>query len=226
MNPIIRKRLVQVFFLIVLQVGILFASAGSLTWPEGWAYIIIYIAFIGVNAVVLLPRSPDLVAERTHIGENTKGWDKLVSALTSISGLVMLLVGGLDERFGWTNAYSAVTQAAGAVVIIIGYGFFGWAMASNKFFAVTVRIQSERGHTVQTGGPYKMVRHPAYLGMILSSLGTPALLDSVPAFLPALILTALIIVRTALEDSTLKRELPGYTEFSAQTRYRLIPGIW
>ncbi len=226
MNPIIQKRFAQIFLLVILQAALLFAFAGKITWVAGWAYIAIYVAFIGMNAIVLLPRSPELVVERAQIGANTKGWDKIVSSLVGACGLAILVVAGLDERLGWTHAYTLPTQAAGALVIAIGYGFFGWAMASNKFFAVTVRIQSERGHTVQNGGPYQLVRHPAYLGMILYSLGTPALLDSVPAFLPALLLAVLMIVRTNLEDDTLKRELPGYAEFCQQTRYRLVPGIW
>jgi protein-S-isoprenylcysteine O-methyltransferase Ste14 len=100
------------------------------------------------------------------------------------------------------------------------------AMASNAYFAEGVRIQTERGHTVATGGPYRYVRHPGYTGAILAQLVTPCLLGSLWAWIPTLASAALYVVRTYLEDQTLQVELPGYPAYTQQTRYRLIPGVW
>jgi protein-S-isoprenylcysteine O-methyltransferase Ste14 len=75
-------------------------------------------------------------------------------------------------------------------------------------------------------GPYKIVRHPGYVGMGLSALAIPLILGSWWALIPGGIAAALIIIRTALEDKTLQAELPGYVEYTKQTRYRLIPGVW
>jgi protein-S-isoprenylcysteine O-methyltransferase Ste14 len=99
-------------------------------------------------------------------------------------------------------------------------------MASNRFFSSVVRIQTDRGHTVATGGPYRFVRHPGYVGMMVSALGTTILLGSLWAFIPATLLIGLIIFRTALEDRTLQNELEGYKEYAARVRYRLLPGVW
>jgi protein-S-isoprenylcysteine O-methyltransferase Ste14 len=96
----------------------------------------------------------------------------------------------------------------------------------NRFFSGTVRIQTERGHHVVTDGPYRFVRHPGYAGALLGFVLIPLLLDSVWAFIPAVLLIAITFVRTALEDATLQKELPGYAEYAQTTRYRLIPGIW
>ncbi len=98
-------------------------------------------------------------------------------------------------------------------------------MASNAFFAEGVRIQTERGHTVATGGPYCFVRHPGYSGAILSFVATPFLLGSWWALLPALAGSAPYVLRTALEDRTLRAELPGYEAYTQQTRYRLLPRV-
>ena len=112
------------------------------------------------------------------------------------------------------------------VGILLGYAFSSWALIENRFFAGTVRIQTERGHHVISGGPYRIVRHPGYAGAVLGYLLIPVLLDSAWAFVPAILLLIVMITRTALEDKTLQAELPGYKEFAQRTRYRLIPGIW
>jgi protein-S-isoprenylcysteine O-methyltransferase Ste14 len=108
----------------------------------------------------------------------------------------------------------------------VGYALFLWAMASNAFFAEGVRIQTDRGHTVSTGGPYRYVRHPAYTGAIISLVAAPLLLGSPWALIPAVAAAALYVARTYMEDKTLMEELPGYKEYARQTRYRLLPGVW
>ena len=104
--------------------------------------------------------------------------------------------------------------------------FVLWAMASNPFFAATVRIQSERGQEVVSAGPYRLVRHPGYLGALVYNLAIPLVLGSLWTFIPALFTIALLVVRTALEDRTLQAELPGYAAYTAAVRRRLIPGLW
>jgi protein-S-isoprenylcysteine O-methyltransferase Ste14 len=101
-----------------------------------------------------------------------------------------------------------------------------WAMAVNPFAETTVRIQTERGHTVVSSGPYRLVRHPMYAGAILMFLGTPLILGSMLALLLAIEVVLLFVGRTALEDRTLRRELLGYEAHAAWTRYRLLPGVW
>jgi len=109
---------------------------------------------------------------------------------------------------------------------MLGIVVLVWAMAANKFFSATVRIQEERGHTVATGGPYRYVRHPGYVGWLMLTLATPVVLGSRWALVPAGITVILTILRTALEDRTLHSELEGYREYAERVRYRLLPGIW
>lgn len=110
--------------------------------------------------------------------------------------------------------------------IVLGYGFSSWALVENRFFSGTVRIQTERGHHVVSIGPYRMMRHPGYAGGLLGYVFIPILLDSLWAFIPAILLAIVMVTRTALEDNILQAELPGYKEYAQQTRYRLLPGIW
>jgi protein-S-isoprenylcysteine O-methyltransferase Ste14 len=172
------------------------------------------------------PGSVELVKERSQIKENAKGWDKVIGLLFGLFGPGMLLVAGFDERWSWSLRLAVAVQVAAFVVVALGDVLFAWAMASNQFFSSVVRIQQDRGHTVQTGGPYRFVRHPGYLGTIVSALATPLALGSLWAFIPAGLLTALFVVRTALEDGTLRDELAGYEAYAQRTRYRLVPGVW
>jgi len=112
------------------------------------------------------------------------------------------------------------------VLFIPGAALFTWSMAVNPFFEKTVRIQTERGHRVIDTGPYHVVRHPGYVGFFGWSLSVPLLLGSWWAFLPAFAAAIGIVIRTALEDRTLRAELTGYEEYATRVRYRLIPGVW
>lgn len=219
----IAKRLVQVAAQFVLIGVILFGASGRLDWVWAWVYLAGYVGIILVNAFVM-PR--ELIAERGAAKQNVKTWDKWIAIGLTLFGLGMYVVAGLDERFGWSSDLALALHAAGLVGFLIGNLLFTWAMVSNKFFSTAVRIQSERGQTVATNGPYRFVRHPGYVGYIVSTLTTPLLLGSWWAFLPAVLLAGTMIVRTALEDNTLQQELEGYTEYTGRVRYRLVPGIW
>jgi len=112
------------------------------------------------------------------------------------------------------------------ILTILGHALVVWAMGANAFFSPLVRIQKERGHTVAIGGPYRLIRHPGYLGAIIFTVGIPLLLGSWWAIIPGLAADVLYILRTKLEDQTLVEELPGYQEYTQQTKYRLFPGVW
>jgi len=146
--------------------------------------------------------------------------------IVGIATLVRLIIAGLDQRYGWTSGIPLAAQIAALVVSALGYSLVVWATASNAFFSQIVRIQSERSHTVATGGPYRFVRHPAYVGTILTELAVPVLLASWWALIPGVLNAVLFVLRTALEDRTLQAELNGYADYACQVRYRLLPGIW
>jgi len=226
MTPAIRKRLVQIGFLVLIQAVILFASVWKWDWWNAWAYLGEYLAFLIFNVFVLLPHHKELAEERSRVGEGTKSWDKVIASIGAFGGLFILLLAGLDERFGWAGAIRLEVQIAAFVLLGLSYPLFTWAMVSNKFFAVTVRIQKERGHTVQTGGPYRFVRHPGYASLLVSYITIPIALGSLWACIPMALLVVNLFVRTALEDRTLQNELEGYKDYAARVRYRLLPGIW
>jgi protein-S-isoprenylcysteine O-methyltransferase Ste14 len=201
----------------------LFVASGRLDWVWAWAYLGVGVGIVAINALVL---PPELIAERGQIKEDTKSWDKVLGILLIISTLGTVIVTGLDKRFGWSLSLAVVVHLVALIFYALAQGLFTWAMASNKFFSGTVRIQKERGHTVASGGPYRYVRHPGYVGYIASWIATSLALGSLWALIPAGLVMGLMVVRTTLEDKTLQAELDGYKDYAARVRYRLLPGVW
>jgi protein-S-isoprenylcysteine O-methyltransferase Ste14 len=226
MSPAIRKRLVQIGFLVLIQAVALFASVWKWNWWNAWVYLGEYLVFLVFNLFVLLPHHKDLVEERSQVGEGAKGWDKIIGIITGIGGFAILILAGLDERFGWAGSIPLWVQVAAFVLLGLSYPLFTWAMVSNKFFSTIVRIQKDRGHTVQTSGPYRFVRHPGYASLLVSYITIPIALGSLWACIPMVMLVINLFIRTALEDRTLQNELDGYKGYAGQVRYRLIPGLW
>lgn len=203
---------------------ILFASAGTPDWAAGWAYV--GLVSIGTVASMLIVDT-ELLAERSQVGQGAQTIDVVLAVIMARVGpAAIATVAGLDLRFGWMPEIPRVLSAAGMLGMILGYAIGMWAMASNKFFSGVVRIQSERGHEVVTGGPYAIVRHPGYAGTILAVLGTPLMLGSMWALIPAAATIGVIIARTALEDRTLMQCLSGYKAYARWVRCRLLPGVW
>lgn len=197
-------------------------------WIWGWVFVILLAIFLIAHPLILIPINPELLAERQRGSrdEGVQAWDKRI---TMLSGLLMFLswiICGLDFRWGWTPPLPLAVHLTGLLFTALGYGLFLWAMASNAFFSEGVRIQTERGHTVSSDGPYRFVRHPGYVGVIAAHLATPFLLGSLWALIPSALLAALFVLRAYLEDETLTAELPGYAAYARETRFRLLPGLW
>ena len=208
---------------------IIFLAAGTLDWVWGWLLLGLLAAFLAAHPLILVPINPDLLVERGKgiRDEGVKEWDKWIASLAGgVMPFISWIVAGLDVRFGWTGSVPLVYHLVDDAFQVVKEGGLFITMVSNAFFSEGVRIQEERGHTVATGGPYQYVRHPGYSGAILAQLSTPFLLGSPWAMIPSLASAALYIARTVLEDKTLTAELPVYNDYTRQTRYRLLPGVW
>jgi protein-S-isoprenylcysteine O-methyltransferase Ste14 len=219
------RAIVIVLGFVALMGGSLFGAAGRVDWSEAWAFLAVLGAFI-VAAFVLI--DPDTIRERAAPGPGTQGAD---ARLASLGGLLLypgtMIVAGLDAgRFGWSLPLHAVVEVAGLAGFVLGYGFAFWAMWTNPFFATFVRIQEDRGHRVVSEGPYAWVRHPGYAGTLFAHAVLPLALGSLWALVPAWLGCALFVVRTAGEDRTLTRELPGYDDYRRKVRWKLVPGLW
>jgi protein-S-isoprenylcysteine O-methyltransferase Ste14 len=200
--------------------------AGRWDWIAGWSLVALFVVGVCAGFLVLRRHDPELLARRQSTGAGTKGWDLVLLSLYGLAVLAILVVGGLDAvRFQWT-AMPPWLWLFGAVGFLGGIAIGVRAMLENTFFEFTVRIQEERGHRVIDTGPYRIVRHPGYVGACLTFLAIPLVLGSWWAFVPAVVTAGLLVLRTGLEDRTLHRELPGYPDYARRVRYRLVPGLW
>jgi protein-S-isoprenylcysteine O-methyltransferase Ste14 len=191
----------------------------------GWAALAIYFA-ISVLTVALA--DPELVVERSALRTGIRIGDMVLASLSFLFFLpTSLLVAGLDAgRFQWSPALPPTVELSALVVFALGNALGSWAAVTNRFFSTFVRIQKDRGRHVVVGGPYRWVRHPGYLGQIMAAMALPLALGSLWALIPALTGALGFAMRTALEDSTLQRELEGYVDYTNKVPYRLIPGVW
>ncbi|MBX3057168.1 MAG: isoprenylcysteine carboxylmethyltransferase family protein [Anaerolineae bacterium] len=220
-----KKRLVVIVAYFLLLTIILFFAAGTWQWPAAWVYALLSFAALLIAGIWMVRHHPGIINERGRKAEGTKPFDKVFTRLYLPLPFLLPLVAGLDYRFDWTTIPLAL-QMMGAIGLVPGLILPYWAMAVNDYLATTVRIQTERGHQVCTTGPYRYVRHPMYVGSILTSVGAPLLLGSWWALLVGLWATGLIVWRTAREDQTLQAELPGYSDYAQDVRYRLLLGVW
>jgi len=216
---------IRLILYILFVAVILFVSAGRLDWMMAWVFLGVYIAIILISLVFI---DPELIEERSHIGPGAKRWDLVLASLVVVFLFpATFIVSGLDSgRYHWSPPFPILVQLLALLVFILGSAISSWAMVVNKFFSTIVRIQTERGHYVVTGGPYKYVRHPGYTGAIVVSISLPLALGSLWALVPALIGDCILVVRTVFEDNTLKKELHGYKDYANRVHYRLLPGIW
>lgn len=211
---------------VVMLALLLFLTAGTVNWLAGWAMVIVMAGWVIATAIVVISRCPELLAERTGPKRGAKTWDTVLLSLYGAAMMILWIVAGWDFRYGWSSGIGSAAQIGAMLMVIAGHALVMWATSVNAFFSQVVRIQTERGHTVVSAGPYRRVRHPAYSGAILLVLDAPIALGSWWALIPGAVCAGLMIVRTALEDKTLQAELPGYQEYTQRTRYRLLPGVW
>ena len=172
----------------------------------------------------MLPR--ELIAERGKKKGNVKKWDKVLTSISIIPLLGINIISGLDYRFHWSIEFNVVANILSLIFYFISSMFVTWSMVSNKYFSTKVRIQTDRGHQVASGGPYKYIRHPGYLGFIFMMITIPLALGSLYGLIMSAISIIIFIIRTSLEDKTLKTELTGYLEYSNNVKYKLVPYVW
>ena len=206
----------------------LFVAAGTIIWPAGWTFLILFLGFAIALSRWLLRHNPGLLTERmTGIGKpNQPTWDRVFFVVIQVFFLGWLVLMALDTvRFHWSKMPGWV-QVLGAVLMLGSFYLLFLTFRENPFLSPAVRVQTDRGQTVISTGPYHYVRHPMYAAVIPFMVGTTLLLGSWYGFIFVLILVTAIAFRAMQEERVLRTELPGYEAYLAQVKYRLIPYVW
>jgi len=212
---------------IIITAIVYFLTAGEINIFRAWIYIGIYAIGGLIIGLILLKKTSKLLNERGKMQEGTKQFDKYIILTYFLFAIVITpFVAGIDIRLNIIQSLPTFYLYIGIVLYFFSAIFSTWPMLHNPFFEGTVRIQNEKNHHVISTGPYKIVRHPGYFGMLLGSIALPLALGSVLAFIPLLVMIILIFIRTYYEDQTLQKELIGYAEYCKEVKYRLIPFMW
>jgi protein-S-isoprenylcysteine O-methyltransferase Ste14 len=216
-----RKRLIRLGLAIAVLAMVVFATAG--TWRDGWlwAYLGMWAAmtFYGIAGI-----DNDLARERFRPPE--KSADSVALTFVRILAVGHVLVGALDSGRWHIAPVPAALRAFSLVAMPLTFGMFFRAMHENRFFSAVVRIQRDRAHRVVDSGPYAIVRHPGYLGMMLGMPFSGLALGSYLSAAIGLVLAGFFVRRVMFEDAFLRQNLEGYAEYTTRVRHRLVPGVW
>jgi protein-S-isoprenylcysteine O-methyltransferase Ste14 len=218
----------QIAGMLVVFALALFLAAGTIAWPAGWIFLVLFFGFTIAISRWLLRHNPGLLTERmTGIGKpDQKTWDKVFFGVANLFFLAWLVLMPLDAvRFHWSQMPGWL-QVVGAVLLLCSFYLFFLTFRENSYLSPAVRVQTDRGQTVVATGPYHYVRHPMYATAIIFLVGTTLLLGSWYGLVLGLLLVVAIALRAVQEERTLRAELPGYDAYMAQVRYRLVPYVW
>lgn len=223
----IKKLLLQNSIFLVALGALLFASAGTLQWTGAWV-LLIASAVIGPACGLWLAKTdPALLAERMRptFQADQPADDKKFMLVFVVAALIWLVAVGLDHRMHASDV-SLALQVVGLALYLLSTAFIMWVFRANSFAAPVVKVQAGRHQHVVSTGPYAFVRHPMYSSVMLFFFGVPLLLGSWWGVAIAPIFLVLFAIRTRIEERELVAGLPGYADYAARVRYRLLPGIW
>jgi protein-S-isoprenylcysteine O-methyltransferase Ste14 len=222
------RQAAQAVLMTAIWMGGMFLGAGRLAWTRGWIVVALALATYAVLGVIVHHANPGLMTERARWQRpDTKSFDRIVMPALILLFMVQPAAAGWEAGCADCSSLPWAWLYPGIALYLIGTVVVGWVMVVNRHAETSVRIQTDRGHTVVTRGPYRFVRHPMYAGASLIYIGMPLIWGArrwAPVISGALVI--LFVIRTALEDRTLRRELAGYEHYTTLTRYRLVPGVW
>jgi protein-S-isoprenylcysteine O-methyltransferase Ste14 len=204
------------------MLALFFLPAGTWDYWQAWVFLGIVLIPTFALLIILLFKDPETLQRRMKHKESNAGQDKIIKLSGVVLSLAFLLP-GFDKRWGWSHLPVWLVIAAD-VVCLAGYLVFMLVLRENRFASRVVEV--EQGQKVISSGPYAVVRHPMYVGMLLLYLACPLALGSAWAFIPALLMFPVLVLRIRGEEKILMAELPGYMEYVKKVKFRLIPGAW
>jgi protein-S-isoprenylcysteine O-methyltransferase Ste14 len=224
MQLFMRTLSTSVIGLIVFAV-IIFGSAGTLAYWQGWTFVIVFTISTNVIGIYLALNDPALLERRMKVGPaaETRPIQKALMSLAVASFLALLVVSVLDNRFGWSHV-PAWVSVLGNVPVALGLMIDLLVFRENSYGAST--IEKVEGQKVIATGPYALVRHPMYFGVLVMVLGIPLALGSCWGLFFIVASIAVLILRILDEERMLRSELDGYVDYTRRVRYRLVPGLW
>jgi protein-S-isoprenylcysteine O-methyltransferase Ste14 len=204
---------------------LIFGAAGTMSYWQGWAYLTVFTGASVLMTGYLMKRDPALLKRRMTGGPTAeqRPTQKLIMWFASIGFIALIVVPPIEHRLHGSTLPLAV-NLLGDLLVAIGFYLIFLVYRENTFTSATIEV-AENQRVISTG-PYAIVRHPMYASAQLYLLGTPLALGSIWGFVPLAIMIPVLIWRLLDEERFLARNLPGYAEYQARVRHRLIPFMW
>jgi protein-S-isoprenylcysteine O-methyltransferase Ste14 len=224
MNSLVIRTAGTALIGVIALAVLLLVPAGTLFYWQAWVFIVVFTVSTNAIGVYLLLKDPALLHRRLQFGPAAeRGAQKIISSLSIVGFLAVMVFCALDYRSGWSHVPPAVSLL-GEVLVAVGLFINLLVFRENTFGASNIRV--EQGQTVVSTGPYAIMRHPMYAGVVVMAVGVPLALGSWWGLLLIGLLMSVLVWRILDEERVLKTELPGYTEYTQRVRYRLVPRVW
>ena len=211
-------------FLIVF-LGLIFLPAWTLDYWQGWFFAAVFFGACLIVSLYVMKNDPALLARRMRAGPRAEKEtsQKIIQTVASVAFVASVTIPAVDHRFGWSimPPYVAI---AGDVIVAFGFLVIFLVFRENSFASATIQVDA--GQSVVTTGPYRLVRHPMYSGALVMFVGIPLALGSWWGLFILIPLALVLVWRLLDEEKLLIRSLPGYADYRAQVKYRLVPRIW
>jgi len=205
--------------------ALLFLPAGTLNYWQAWVFILVFAISTNMIGVYLALKDPALLERRKKFGpgQEQSPAQKIIISLAVLSFLGLFVFCALDHRFGWSPV-PAVVSVLGDVLVALGLFIDLLVFRENSYGGST--IETVEGQKVISTGPYALMRHPMYVGVLIMVIGVPLALDSWWGLAILLISIPVLMWRILDEEQLLKKDLPGYLEYTQKVHYRLVPYLW
>ena len=204
---------------------LLFLSAGTFAYWQGWAFLAAFTLSTMVPTGYLLVKAPEAVRRRMQVGPaaETRPVQRAIVTVLFVLFPAILIFGALDHRFGWSPVPTVISMI-GDLLVIGGLGLTMAVVIQNGFAAANVTVES--GQQVVSTGLYRVVRHPMYAGTLVMTVGLPLALGSWWGLLVIVPVAVVLVLRILDEERLLERDLEGYRDYERMTRFRLVPRVW
>jgi protein-S-isoprenylcysteine O-methyltransferase Ste14 len=211
--------------LALIMALVLFGAAGTVFYWQAWAYLAAFFAPAIIVTLHLVENDPALLERRLSAGPTAEKEmaQKIIMSVAMIGFIALLVVPALDRRFHWSGVPVNLVLL-GDLLVVLGFYFVFLVYQENSFTSATIEVAT--GQKVISTGPYALIRHPMYAGSLPLLAGTPLALGSYWGLLAFAAMMPALIWRLLDEERFLSKHLPGYEEYCAKVRCRLIPGVW
>jgi protein-S-isoprenylcysteine O-methyltransferase Ste14 len=225
MNKLYFRALRSSIYGFFAMAALLFVPAGTLDYWQAYVFMAVFVGGATAITVYLAIKDPKLLERRMNVGPTAEKepTQKVIMVFALLGFIALLVVPALDRRFMWSSVPPRVS-VIGDLLVALGFLLVYFVIRENSYAASTIQVAE--GQTVISTGPYAVVRHPMYAGVLPLLIGTPVALGSWWGLFTLILFMPALIWRLLDEERFLHKNLPGYTQYTQKVRYRLVPFVW